>query len=263
LHFCFINIYTQIMYFSTAAIGLAALTAVNAATSDWTIQVAVGPDGILEYAPNDIIAPAGSKVEFIFNPKNHTVTQSSFDNPCHPLENGFFSGFVPTTASPSSTSFTITVNDTKPIWFYCGQTTGNHCQSGMVGAINAPTTGNTLEKFAEGAAKASTSTSPEGGAVGGVLSNNEVASASSSFATAAATTYAVSTYTKNGQAVATTVSTATVFETVLLQATNVAAPSGTSSSSSSSTSTSTGGAAEKTAHILGVAAVGLGALAFL
>lgn len=32
-------------------------------------------------------------------------------------------------------SFTIPVTDTKPIWFYCSQ--GKHCQSGMVGVINA------------------------------------------------------------------------------------------------------------------------------
>jgi hypothetical protein len=69
--------------------------------------------------------------------QNHSVIQSSFANPCHPLNSGFFSGFVPTKDSPSGTTFTITVNDTSPIWIYCGQTVENHCQSGMVAAINA------------------------------------------------------------------------------------------------------------------------------
>jgi uncharacterized cupredoxin-like copper-binding protein len=32
--------------------------------------------------------------------------------------------------------FTVTVNDTNPIWFYCGVPT--HCQAGMVGVINPP-----------------------------------------------------------------------------------------------------------------------------
>lgn len=32
-------------------------------------------------------------------------------------------------------SFSIVVNDTTPIWAYCRQT--NHCESGMVFAINA------------------------------------------------------------------------------------------------------------------------------
>jgi len=58
------------MRFSTALFSLAAFTAaVNAGSSDWTIQVAVGPDGLLKYTPNNIIAPVGSTIEFLFNPK--------------------------------------------------------------------------------------------------------------------------------------------------------------------------------------------------
>ena len=71
--------------------------------------------------------------------QNHAVVQSTFDNPCVPQDNAFFSGFVPTSDSTtaSRTTFTITVKDTKPIWYYCPQTVGDHCQNGMVGAINA------------------------------------------------------------------------------------------------------------------------------
>jgi hypothetical protein len=66
------------------------------------------------------------------------VTQSSFDEPCKPLPGGIFSGFVPTRdlEKASATTFTIEVKDTKPQWFYCGQTAGNHCQSGMLYSIN-------------------------------------------------------------------------------------------------------------------------------
>lgn len=32
-------------------------------------------------------------------------------------------------------SYSIEINDTRPIWFYCSQ--GRHCQQGMVGVINA------------------------------------------------------------------------------------------------------------------------------
>ena len=35
--------------------------------------------------------------------------------------------------------FTIMVNDTKPLWMYCA--TKDHCQKGMVMAINAPQSG--------------------------------------------------------------------------------------------------------------------------
>ena len=71
--------------------------------------------------------------------QNHAVVQSTFDKPCVPQDGAFFSGFVPTqdNTTAARTTFTITVNDTKPIWFYCPQTNGDHCQKGMVGAINA------------------------------------------------------------------------------------------------------------------------------
>ncbi|KAK4449825.1 Cupredoxin [Podospora aff. communis PSN243] len=112
--------------------------------------VDVGLDGALTYSPNNINEPPRTVVEFSFNPRNHTVTQSSFDKPCFPLPNnaGFSSGFIATTQSvPGLATFELVINDTKPIWFYCGQVNGNHCQAGMVGAINAPVVGNTLDAF--------------------------------------------------------------------------------------------------------------------
>lgn len=128
--------------------------------------------------------------------QNHTVTQSSFKDPCHPLSSGgFFSGFVPTMDSPSGTTFTITVTDTKPIWFYCSQTKGAHCQAGMVGAINAPATGNTLDAFILLASTASNSTFPSGGPSGGELSSGSSSSASYSYGM---------TYTSTGTAPVTT-----------------------------------------------------------
>jgi hypothetical protein len=80
------------------------------------------------------------------------------------MAGGFFSGFTPTPDNATSlTTWTITVNDTKPIWVYCGQNKGDHCQKGMVHAINAPTPGNTLDAYKAKAATASTSTSPPDG----------------------------------------------------------------------------------------------------
>lgn len=69
------------------------------------------------------------------------MVQSSFAKPCQPLDNGkgFFSGFTPA-ASPdveAPTTFTIKVENTTPIWVYCSQTNGDHCQKGMSMAINA------------------------------------------------------------------------------------------------------------------------------
>jgi hypothetical protein len=65
------------------------------------------------------------------------VVQSSFGEPCQPLANGFSSGFnFATKEGQAPDVFQITVKDKKPIWYYCSQTTGNHCQSGMTGVIN-------------------------------------------------------------------------------------------------------------------------------
>jgi plastocyanin len=49
-------------------------------------KITVGNNGILSYNPANISASIGDTVTFEFHPKNHTVTQSSFLNPCQALE---------------------------------------------------------------------------------------------------------------------------------------------------------------------------------
>ncbi|KAJ5753367.1 uncharacterized protein N7511_007520 [Penicillium nucicola] len=114
----------------------ASSTTTAAASSSTSIhKVDVGEDGF-SFNPNTLTVSPGEKVEFHFYPQNHSVTQASFDHPCHPLSaSSFSSGFMPTTKE-SETVFTLTVNDTTPLWFYCGQI--GHCQAGMVGVINPP-----------------------------------------------------------------------------------------------------------------------------
>jgi len=105
------------------------------------ISVQVGPGGQLVYSPSNISANVGDTVQFFFNPKNHTVTQSSFNAPCEKLEVstgkvGLDSEFTnPTNVSLTTVGFQFTVNDTKPLWFYCEQK--GHCVKGMVFAVNA------------------------------------------------------------------------------------------------------------------------------
>ncbi|KHO00764.1 extracellular serine-rich protein [Metarhizium album ARSEF 1941] len=172
------------MRFSSFVAGLALAASPMAAQKAKLIKVEVGSHGKLAFSPSNLEASPGTKIEFLYFPRNHSVTQSSFNDPCHPLEDGFFSGFVPTTDSPSRTTFTIEVKDTKPIWFYCGQ--ANHCQKGMIGAINAPKTGHTFEAFSALAMRASNSTSPRSDPVGGVLGNGGSQDNSSSTAQATA-----------------------------------------------------------------------------
>ncbi|KAI6459695.1 hypothetical protein MCOR17_006896 [Pyricularia oryzae] len=138
------------------------------------VTVEVAPAGELRFQPNNITEPAGTVVKFNFNPANHTVTSSSFDKPCEPNQDGFSSGFIPTQQSPSGVSFHIEVKDEKPVWFYCaaGPATGGHCSKGMVGAINAPASGNTLEAFVEKAKTVLAASIPPKAPIGGVVTAN-------------------------------------------------------------------------------------------
>ncbi|KII88409.1 hypothetical protein PLICRDRAFT_111045 [Plicaturopsis crispa FD-325 SS-3] len=102
-----------------------------------TIDVSVGANGLLRYDPQNVTAAVGDTINFTFHPKNHTVTQSAFAQPCVPLDGGFHSGFMPVAAEGGTLpTFQVTVNDTKPIWVFCGQT--GHCGQGMVFSVNAP-----------------------------------------------------------------------------------------------------------------------------
>lgn len=107
------------MRFAIASATLAVLaTTVSAAQ----IQVQVGASG-LAFSPSSVNASQGDTIQFVFNPKNHTVTQSTFAAPCAPMSGGIDSGFMPVGANATTVpSMTITVNDTTPLWFYCKQT---------------------------------------------------------------------------------------------------------------------------------------------
>ncbi|KAA8900322.1 hypothetical protein FN846DRAFT_959077 [Sphaerosporella brunnea] len=107
------------------------------------IQVVVGgkpsPNAapLLRYTPETVDANPGDVIEFNFRANAHTVTQSSFENPCKALDGGFKTGLQ---ENPTDTDRkiirTFTVPRTgKPLWFYCGAP--GHCKKGMVFAINA------------------------------------------------------------------------------------------------------------------------------
>lgn len=110
-----------------------------------TIQVTVGGNGTLTFDPPEVQAAPRDTIVFQFVSKNHTATQSTFAAPCNKLNNvttgqvGFDSGFMPVAANSSDfPTFSVTVNDTAPIWVYCKQRIPvSHCGTGMVFAINA------------------------------------------------------------------------------------------------------------------------------
>jgi plastocyanin len=141
------------MHFTLASTLVAVAAATSASAANF--QVTVGAQSVLSFVPNTVTAQPGDTVQFVFSPKNHTVTQSSFAAPCQPLANGADSGFQPVAANATQVpSFSITVNDTTPTWWYCRQ--AGHCEEGMVFAIN-PTANKTFAAF-QAAANSSSST---------------------------------------------------------------------------------------------------------
>ncbi|ETI19681.1 hypothetical protein G647_08694 [Cladophialophora carrionii CBS 160.54] len=125
-------------------------------------------NGSLKYFPDKITAPVGSIVQFQYHPKNHTITESSFAEPCKPIASnltsptrpGLKSGFVPVTGmEPFTPVYNVLINDTKPIWIYCGQT--NHCQKGMAMVINQnDSSPNTIEAYISKAAQLPIASTP-------------------------------------------------------------------------------------------------------
>ncbi|TEA12183.1 putative GPI-anchored cupredoxin [Colletotrichum sidae] len=155
----------------SAAAAAAAASSSSSSSIPGVHVVKVG-DGGLTFSPNDIKAAVGDVVEFHFYPRAHSVAQSAFDKPCEPLANGtttgFFSGPVAVSSGVGAEVFTVEVTDESPKWFYCA--TAQHCQGGMVGVINAPSSGQrTIQQYADAAAKAENNVAPSatgGGSLG-------------------------------------------------------------------------------------------------
>jgi plastocyanin len=150
------------MYFTTILASLSALGMVlaqnNGTSSSNVVTIQVGATaatqgGIFQFIPNSVTASNGTVINFQFSgmPGNHSISQSTFAAPCTPMEGGFDSGWVllPTAGEQPIPQWNLTItDDSKPIWFFCKQLIPQpHCPSGMVGAVNPPTTGNTIEAF--------------------------------------------------------------------------------------------------------------------
>jgi len=68
-----------------------------------------------------------------------------------PNVTGIKSGFMPVSPGGNIPVFSVLVNDTNPIWMYCGQV--GHCQKGMAMVINEnAASGKTLEAYKAAAA---------------------------------------------------------------------------------------------------------------
>ncbi|KAL8980629.1 MAG: hypothetical protein Q9205_004348, partial [Flavoplaca limonia] len=128
-------------------------------------KVIVGGDTGLVFNPNTLTAMPGDMVEFTFMSMNHTLTQSTFPEPCKKMKDGADSGFL---ANPDNTvipppTYMFQVKDTKPLWFYCKQKKPtSHCGKGMTFSIN-PTPDKSHEAFTATAIQQN-GTAPDGAA---------------------------------------------------------------------------------------------------
>lgn len=167
-----------------------------AMTAGQTHMVTVGGSAGLVYTPSSINAAVGDIVQFNFESMNHTVTQSSFAQPCVATVGGFDSGFMPNpnnTVSPAPMlQFQVTVS--TPIWMYCKQK--GHCGKGMVFSINPTATKSQAAFLAAAMAQNGTSTSASTGSSAGSASSAAAvmmgSSATSSAMAVAATSTAAS-----------------------------------------------------------------------
>ncbi|KAI9751866.1 MAG: hypothetical protein M1815_000882 [Lichina confinis] len=86
----------------------------------------------------------GDTIHFDFRAVNHTLTESSFEEPCNKLADGAIdTNFANANAddTPNLVPFDLTLDTDAdmPRWFYCKQakaTPNSHCGKGMVFAIN-------------------------------------------------------------------------------------------------------------------------------
>ncbi|KAK0389798.1 hypothetical protein NLU13_3371 [Sarocladium strictum] len=176
-----------------SALTLAALAGMAQAINVHVVNVGWNPVNNatgLRYWPDKMQAAAGDMVQFQFWAGAHTVTQSNFDNVCTPINEvnssiaGVDSGAMPVAASADKReipTYTVMINNTAPLWFYCK--TGQHCKAGMAMVINENTSANStrsLENYKSLAAGDAVNTNPGNGTGSGTGSGSGNGSGSGS-----------------------------------------------------------------------------------
>ncbi|KAJ7106362.1 hypothetical protein C8R44DRAFT_681267 [Mycena epipterygia] len=133
--------------FSIQGAGQESTASTLGGAAEQVMLVDVGPG--FQFLPSTIAAANGSIVLFQSNgsPGNHSITQSSFTQPCVPLSGGLDSGFRQVASGDGVPVWNFTVTDDKtPLWFFCRRLVPvSHCNAGMVFVVNPPSSG--IESF--------------------------------------------------------------------------------------------------------------------
>ncbi|CAI4213691.1 unnamed protein product [Parascedosporium putredinis] len=137
----------------TATLGLLAVGALSQTTTEpptpsesessepTTHTIRVGWSGF-KFTPNETFAKPGDTVAFKFYPPDHSVIRANYEYGCIPYElvgenkEGFYDGpHIMSGISEDSPVFNLKINDTEPIFFYCGAK-GSCMDKHMIGVIN-------------------------------------------------------------------------------------------------------------------------------
>ncbi|KZT68962.1 hypothetical protein DAEQUDRAFT_745385 [Daedalea quercina L-15889] len=122
----------------TASATATATASAMASGTGTTHTIYVAPtQGVLRMVPFAVNATPGDTLYWIWGANNHTVTKSSELSPCNTTTDG--TAFA-TGEQDMGATFTETVNDTNPVFYYCA--TPGHCEKGMFGVINPPSVDN-------------------------------------------------------------------------------------------------------------------------
>ncbi|CAI4218437.1 unnamed protein product [Parascedosporium putredinis] len=123
------------------------------------------------FVPNVVAASPGDIIQFQFSSGNHTVTQSTAEAPCQPLQaalpGAVHSGHIPFVEGQQTVGvFNMFVTNTNTMFLYCA--TGPHCRNGQVMVVNPLTTDQVvaMNKVAAGTAASTDGTTVQGGVVG-------------------------------------------------------------------------------------------------
>ncbi|KAK7415417.1 hypothetical protein QQZ08_012358 [Neonectria magnoliae] len=126
-------------------------TGTSTGTGITTHTVAVGASGH-KFTPDEVEADVGDIIEWRFYPTNHWVIRGDFDYPCIPYDyigtdrTGFSSGSQTVQAiTDDGPRFRVRVNNTDPIFFYCGAP-GSCVRYHMMGVVN-PSKNTTLDEW--------------------------------------------------------------------------------------------------------------------
>jgi len=152
------------MYQSFLVTSLAAIASAAVHTID------VGENGF-KFEPETIDnVQQGDILIFHLYPR-HNVVQGAFDSPCTPSDGGFYSGPFSET-DDGKKKFVVNVTSNDPVYWYCS--VEKHCENGMVGGANIPSSGNTIEAYKDAAKSVAQSETPNQPSGGELLEDEQI-----------------------------------------------------------------------------------------